>query len=143
MYPRAQFLFFLFISIRAHHASACLLFYSIHLACSCSPIPLIQSQLYLSPSCLLTLLPCTSHWSPFLLQRPSPTSSSTYFPFHLLSSSSLFSPLPQASPGVPALNPPSSARSHPSFPSGCNGTSSEKVKGKSVLALHSAGVGRD
>lgn len=61
------------------HVSFCPLFNSIHLACSCSLIPLFQSQLFLPPSCLLTLLLCTGHWSPFLLQRPSPTFSSTYF----------------------------------------------------------------
>lgn len=69
------------------HLSSCLFFYSIHLACSCSLIPLVHPQHFLSPSCLPALLPFTNHWSPFLLQRPSPTFSSTYFPSTALSSS--------------------------------------------------------
>lgn len=122
----------------------------------CPPCQCLPPFLF-HPSCLFllsnTLDSISALFVPILPANSSPMHQSLvpfhpaktlpYFLFHLLSSSSLFSPLPQASPGVPALNPPSSARSHPSFPSGCNGTSSEKVKGKSVLALHSAGVGRD
>lgn len=81
-YPRPQFLFFPSISIHTHPLQLLLLSsYCNHLACSCPPIPLALFNL--SSACPHPAFYLFSHTPvppplPLLLQRPSPTFSSTY-----------------------------------------------------------------
>lgn len=126
-----------------------------------APVPFFPIATILLPPALPPPWPCSI--SALLALTPPAISSPTHQPPLLYSSQdpllpslpptppSPFQllPLPPCSPQFPRPLLPTSPTSptpqcrHASLPSGCNGKSTEKTRGKSVLALHTAETGKD